>query len=354
MTVTSPHMKRLYSKLKTVGYNPQYIQSLLPNWWNDEIIETPAGLQQVSMILGQTFSVRAETLWSEDADPVFNLPQGFRFKHRDNVKTGDLSIACAVAYSLARIVLKVYPPKSRPEFYLDASALRKQLLIGKKWLAFEDLLTHCLNIGIPVIHLQHLPSKAKKMAGLAFEQNGCPVIVLTQKKPHGFMLFDLAHELGHISLGHVTTEHSIIDKKIDAEADDEAERAANRFALELLTGDPECKIVPVGRNLNANELVNAARLFGEKNQVDPLHIILNYGYSTKHWGAAQLAINEITRDTPSDQAVLQSLLQQTLNLEELSEDDYALLQTHFKENTDKSIISHLLLGQGKLQRRNLQ
>jgi hypothetical protein len=50
MTVTNPQMKRLYSKLKTVGYNPKYINSLLPDWWDDEIAETPAGLQQASLI----------------------------------------------------------------------------------------------------------------------------------------------------------------------------------------------------------------------------------------------------------------------------------------------------------------
>jgi len=41
MTVATPHMKRLYSKLQTVGYNPKYIKSLLPDWWDDEIAEPP-------------------------------------------------------------------------------------------------------------------------------------------------------------------------------------------------------------------------------------------------------------------------------------------------------------------------
>jgi len=174
-----------------------------------------------------------------------------------------------IARTLAYIVLKAFPAKPRPGFYPDASELRKQLLIGKKWITFEDLLTHVSMLGIPVIHLQHLPSKAKKMDGLAFEQNGRPVIVLTQNHPHGYALFDLMHELGHITLGHVTAEHAIVDQKIDAEADDEDERTANRFALELLTGDPECKIVSTGRNLNANELAGAALHYGEKNQIDP-------------------------------------------------------------------------------------
>lgn len=334
MTVANPHMKRLYGKLKTVGYNPKYIESLLPDWWDDEIAETPAGLQQASLILGQTFGIRAESLWAENAEPALNLPQGIRFKHRENIVADDLSIACAVARTLAYIVLKAFPAKPRPDFYSDASELRKQLLIGKKWINFEDLLTHVSVLGIPVIHLQHLPKKAKKMEGLAFEQSGRPVIVLTQNHPHGYALFDLAHELGHITLGHVTAEHSIVDQKIDAEADDEDERAANRFALELLTGDPECKIVPTGRNLNANELASAALHYGEKNQIDPLHIVLNYGYSKKHWGVANAAINQIAKNAPTDQEILRHALLQSLELDDLDEDDYALLQTHLKGKAD--------------------
>ncbi|MGZ8915190.1 MAG: ImmA/IrrE family metallo-endopeptidase [Methylobacter sp.] len=334
MTAVNPQMKRLYSKLQTVGYNPKYIKSLLPDWWDNEIAETPAGLQQVSLILGQTFGIRAETLWTENAEPDLNLPKGIRFKRRENIVDDDLNVACAVARSLARIVLKVFPTKPRPDFYPDAGVLRKQLLVGKKWITFHDVLIYCLNLGIAVIHLHHLPIKAKKMEGLAFEQSGRPVIVLTQNHPHGYALFDLVHELGHITLGHVTAEHSIVDQKIDAEADDEDERAANRFALELLTGDPECKIVPTGRNLNGDELATAAIHYGEKNQIDPLHIILNYAYSKNHWGAANAAINQIAKNTATDQEILRTALLQSLELDNLSEDEYILLQTHLKEKVD--------------------
>ncbi|HBA67168.1 MAG TPA: hypothetical protein DCZ48_13510 [Methylococcaceae bacterium] len=329
MTAANTPMKRLYSKLQTVGYNPKYIRSLLPEWWDEEIADTPAGLQQASLILGQRFGVRAESLWTESTTPVLRLPLGIHFKHRDNVDAGDLRIACALAQSLARIVLKAFPETPLPHFYLDAGELRKQLLEGKKWISFQDLLAYCLSLGIPVIYLQHLPNRAKKMEGLAFEQNGRPVIVLTRKNAHGYMLFDLAHELGHISLGHVSAEHSVIDQKIDVEAGEDDERAANRFALELLTGNPECKIVPVGgRWLKGCQLAHAAMICAERNQVDPLHIVLNYGHTTKQWGPANMAIKEIAGNDPSDQETLRETLLQSLDFDVLSEDDYMLLQTH--------------------------
>lgn len=334
MTVVSSQMKTLYSKLGEVGYNPKFIKSLLPDWWDDEIAETSAGFQQASLILGQRFGVRAESLWAENLKPELKLPQGIRFKHRNNVETSDLSIACAVAYTLAGVVLKAFPSRTEQRFYPDATELRKQLLVEKNKVTFEDVMTCCLNLGIPVIHLKHLPTKAKKMEGLAFEYSGRPVIVLTQNRSYGYMLFDLAHELGHITLGHVSAGNSVIDQKIDVDDDDEDERAANRFALELLTGDPECTIVPTGKNLNADELASAALRFGEKHKIDPLHIALNYGHYRKHWPVANAAIKIIAGDAPSDQKLLCETLLQYLDLSELSEDDYVLLKTHLKENMD--------------------
>lgn len=328
MTVANSHMKHLYSKLKTVGFNKKYIDSLLPDWWDDAIADTPAGLQQASMILGQRFGVRAETLWEETAEPSLRLPQGIRFKHRDNIETDDLTIACALAQSLARIVLKTFPVKQLPDFYPDAGELRKQLLTDKPWISFKDLLQYCMELGIPVIHLSHLPRNTKKMEGLAFQHNGRPVIVLTGKRTHGYLLFDLAHELGHITLGHVTADRAVIDQEIDSQADDNEESAANRFALELITGDPGCRIVPNGKNLNGNQLASAASIFAEKHRIDPVHIALNYAHTQKCWPVANLAIKLITRDTPSDQQIMCDTLLKILNLDEMSEDDYALLKTH--------------------------
>lgn len=138
--------------------------------------------------------------------------------------------------------------------------------------------------------------------------------MLTGKRTHGYLLFDLAHELGHITLKHVTAERSVIDQVIDSEAnDDNEESAANRFALELLTGDPGCKIVPNGHGLNANGLANAAIISAQRHQIDPTHIILNYAHTQdkqlnqKRWPVANLAIKLICKDTPTDQELCDTL-----------------------------------------------
>lgn len=326
MTATHKPMQRLYQKLQTVGYAKKYIHTLLPEWWDDAIAETPAGFQQASLVLSRLFSVQPETLWTDTAPPALVVPDGRKFKQRADTETHELDIACALARSSARLTLKAFKPQFKPGFYPDAAELRRTLLPGKLWIGFRDLLSHCLQTGIPVIFLKHFPRKVKKMAGVSFEHEGRPVIVLTQIKPYGYLLFDLAHELGHITLGHTKGGNWVIDAEIDADADDEEEQAANRFALELLTGTPDCKIVPVGRHLYPQQLKNAAIRYGESRQIDPLHIALNYGHTSEQWGTATQTVKLIAQNQPTDQQVLMQSLLENMDLNAMPEDDLAALQ----------------------------
>lgn len=327
--MTTKHTAKIdiNKKLKAVGYNPKFIESLLPDWWDDSITETPAGLQEASLIVGRLFSIKPETLWTHDAEPALLKPDGAKFKQRANSKRHDLDIACALALSAARLVLRSFRCDYHSGPMLDSAELRKSLLEqGKPWVSFDDLLDHCLKVGIPVILLQNFPAKVKKMEGVAFECGGRPCIVLTKKKSHGYLLFDLAHELGHITLGHTQGGQWVIDDEIDADADDEREKAANRFAMELITGNPDLKIVP-GKHLYPNQLARAAKDHGEAHNIDPLHIVLNYAYNNKnHWSTAEAAIKLIAASKDSDQVILKEKLFDALDPDYLTEDDSRALR----------------------------
>ncbi|QSA98718.1 ImmA/IrrE family metallo-endopeptidase [Methylococcus sp. EFPC2] len=326
MTSTHKPMQRLYQKLANVGYSKPYIHSLLPEWWDDAIADTPAGFQQASLLLSRLFSIQPESLWTEAALPALAVPDGCKFKQRANTQSHELDIACALARSAARLTLKAFKPEFMPGVYPDAAVLRRQLLEGKPWIAFQDLLAYCLHSGIPVIFLDHFPVKAKKMAGVSFEQDGRPVIVLTQRKPHGFLLFDLAHELGHIALGHTQGGAWVIDTEIDADAEDEHEQTANRYARELLTGSSDCNIVPAGR-LYPQQLKTIANRIGAEKKIDPLHVALNYGHNVKtHFAVAVSAVKLIAENRPTDQETLIQLLLDFLDLDAMPEDDFAALK----------------------------
>lgn len=328
MAATVNPIDNVYKKLRASGYTKKYVHSLLPEWWEDEVASTPSGLQQANLLIGKLLGVRPESLWAEKTDIVLSTPAGRKFKRRVNTKAESLDLACAVAFAAARLALRGYSREYRPELFEDASQLRAKIVASSPWVGLSSLLDYCNSVGLPVIHLAHFPAGAKKMAGLAFEIEGRPVVVITQPKRHGYYLFDLAHELGHITLRHVADNECIVDQKIDQESDDEDEQSANRFALELLTGDPDCTIRPVGRNLTGQQLATAADRFGNKHHVDPQHVVLNYGYATQHWGPANIALNELAGNSASDQDLTRRNLFENLDVERMGEDDLAALRTY--------------------------
>lgn len=325
MAATDKTMNTLYKKLQSAGYNPKFIRSLLPEWWDDEIASTPSGFQEASLRLGAIFGVQPNSLRDASVPPLLRVPDGRRFKRQANHDEQQLDVACALSMSACNIVLNILPPPNAPIVVHDAKAIREILLADHPFIDFPVLLNYVWKLGIPVVYIENWPSKTKKMAGLAFDRDNRPVIVLTSGRQHGFLVFDLAHELAHIALGHVTNSRCVVDQDIDAYADDPDERAANRFALEVLTGDPDCSIVPRGRSLSGAELAAQAARYGEKHRIDPLHVALNYGYTQQRWDIANIAVKSLADNAPPDQALLRQKLFAELKDHDIDEDDFLIL-----------------------------
>lgn len=334
MAASQNTMQSLYGKLRCVGYSRKYISSLLPDWWDDEIAATPAGYQEASLRLGSLFGVQPSSLRDPDAPPSLRVPDGRRFKRQIGHAEQQLDVACALALSTAAMTLRWLPQCAQRASLPDAKAIRDLLLADHAYIDFPVLLDYVWQQGIPVIFLGYLPTNAKKMAGLAFEYQGTPVIVLTSGRLHGHLVFDLAHELAHIALGHVSQGKCVVDQDIDDNANDPDEQAANRFAIELLTGDPDCRIVPRGRHLNGQELASSALRYGEKNRIDPLHVALNYGHTQQQWPIANAAVKILSSDTPSDQVILRQRLITELRDNEIDEDELATLSRLIGESAE--------------------
>jgi hypothetical protein len=329
MAIAKNSMQPLFSKLQTSGFDRRFVKTLLPEWWDDSLADSPAGYQQAALILARIFALRPDSLWSGNAEPVFAIPENRKFKHRVNTEPAELDVACALAFSAARIVNSGMNALPFISDIPSAAQLREQLLQENKWIGLEELVNYCYSIGIPVIYLDKFPAGAKKMHGIAFDCNGRATIVLTRKNKFGHLLFDLAHELGHIALKHLSSGGFIVDSVIRAgeeEVDDDDERAANRFALELLTGDPEKRIAPAKYNLRTGDLANAAIKYGREHKIDPTHVAMNYGYTTKHWPVASGAVAMICEGQPTDCELLRSALFKYIDPDEMKEDDISTLE----------------------------
>lgn len=313
-------MKPVYKKLSKIGLKERVVKTYLPDWWEDSIATTEVGFQESLWLIANTFHIDFKTLnlsISDNSNPQYRLPH-HQFKHSVNLDKDRLKPAVAIAMLAAKITLNAFEKPLNDLLSLSAENIREKLLSdGNQWIDFKVLAQYCWSIGIPVIFIKKIPSP--KMDGLALLQNDRPVIVLTKNDDYGVLVFHLAHELGHIILGHVKENGMMIDKKIVKDEEDDLEVQANAFALELLTGKADKKYTAgkVSQKVLAELALNKAK----EESIDPLHIILNYGYSNNKFGFAK--------------QVLQLLVKKL----EIIQTDQEVAQQFFIDNVDLNIIN---------------
>ena len=126
------------------------------------------------------------------------------------------------------------------------------------------------------------------------EQNAILIGKDSMYPPH--VAFYLAHELAHISLGHLSQEPVIVDfdsAELASRDDDPEEFAADRFALELLTGTSDPMVLPKSKRYSARELARVALEASSQVGIEPGTLALCFAYSTGDWATANAAMKRI-------------------------------------------------------------
>lgn len=239
------------------------------------------------------------SLLVDDETPRFLWKDEARFKHLasedDLEQAGIASFGRAVATALAPTI----PP---PEFRLaglSAEELRVGLLAqGRRYVALDNLVAVSWAAGTAVVHLRVFPWVRKRMAAMTVrlgEQNF--VLVAKDAVYPAWIAFYLAHELAHVALGHVAADEAVVDLDDNepAAGDDKEEQAADEWALELLTGLPDIRVVSETGAASASELARVARSSGPRLGIEPGTLALCFAYSTGEWGLANAALRQIYR-----------------------------------------------------------
>lgn len=321
-------MTPLYAKLKQQGFTRKFVKGVLPDWWDDSMANTASGYQEAGMLLAKLFNIRPSSLLLENLAPEFRFGAR-RFKRSQCSDVVDLDQACSLAMTAAKLAVQAMRNDySKPD---PASELRRSILSNpeQRWIDFSTLLQYCWQIGVPVLHLSHLPAGARKMDGLALSVGGRPAIVLTSKRPHGYMLFHLAHELGHIAEGHVDEDGAwAIDTEIDAADEEEDEVAANRYGFTVLTGEPVFKGLAESASIpkNGTQLALASMAMASSRRIDPMHIALATAHRCKDFKLGGAALLALAKNRPDDISVCSTMLERQLDWEILSDDEAAVLR----------------------------
>lgn len=302
---------RLVERLIAAGYPEEFVRASLPDWWTPEVGATTSGKTLVSLLLARRLGLDPETLLDD------NVPVGFlhtgptKFKH---LRLGPgLQREALTAYSqgVARIVMAARrDEESGLRHVPPALELRQQVLgTGRDHVGFGDVLAVCWALNIPVLHLRMFPAATKGVTAMAVRVgSGHVILVARDTGAEAQYMFHVAHELGHISLGHLRDTVAIIDAESQDPDDpdmssaqlptaslvDEEEEAADAYAQELLTGSKSFNVDRLTLATShgsgtAAELADRAIVSGRELGVDPGHIVMCFGNTTKEWALAQSA-----------------------------------------------------------------
>jgi Zn-dependent peptidase ImmA (M78 family) len=287
---------RLKQRLRKIGLSDPAIEAAWPEWWSDAADASVSAQAELRFSLARKLGLDPHSLLEDNAEPRFIWRDEARFKHLSG--EGQLERAAITSFGMAlgRYLIDATSASPSPASW-DSMSLRNAILREQPYVRLLDILSVCWSLGIPVIHLRIFPCARKRMSAMAVRVGGRTAIMLGKDSmypPH--IAFYLAHELAHIALGHLAREPVVVDfdsPDLATSSDDPEEIGADRFALELLTGVPQPKVLPQSQGYSARELARVAMEAAPQLSIEPGTLALCFGYSTGDWATANAAIQRI-------------------------------------------------------------
>ncbi len=318
-------MNCLYRRLTKVGLKQAFVRKvLLPDWWDDEIATTQAGYMEGLIYLSRHAGLDIQSLADDFAPIELSLAEACKYKKSKNTDNGELNVAQALATRLVQLATMATTQTICPIPSLGSQIRDEILANGYRYVTLSNLVDYCWSVGIPVLYLGQLPKGIKRPDGLAARVGGRPAIVICKNtKYESWMLFVLAHELGHIALGHVADDGFLLDESIHQGDDpDNEETAANTFASDLIAG----------RNVRENgeqwpatvKLVEIAQQVGERLRINPGYLLLRFGYLHDNYQLANAAV-KILEPEANAPGVINEKMFAELDWSELSHDSNQFL-----------------------------
>jgi hypothetical protein len=214
-------------------------------------------------------------------------------------------------------------PKGPETGSIAAERLREALLARRPFADLAGLVATCWALGIPVIHLRIFPLEAKRMHAMVVRADRRFAILLGHDARFPAQLaFTLAHELGHIMLGHLDNAPALIDVEDPATAvdRDDEENGADEYSLTVLTGVPDPTIQTNVDSFNAPSLADAVRTAAPRYRIDPGTLALCLAYRRRAWPVAMAALGMLYPDVPKLWRELNGIATQQIEWGALTDD----------------------------------
>lgn len=325
-------MSTLYARLESVGIPRGFARRVLPEWWDDEISESPSGLQQAQLFLARAFNLDIKTLGAAGS-VQFRAAQR-KYKLSKGVTEQSVLVSAQYATAMAKLALAGIDSPQVP-IPPDAFAMRAACLSHGSSVNLASLLKYCASIRLPVMHIEDLPGP--KMYGLVVRDANRYAIVISRKGCASEILFWIAHEIGHIASGHLQADGFVADEKIMAGGRDVDEDQADAFAIRLLNGRDNAHYEHTRYALSAEKLAEAVTRKSAEIGVDAGHIALNYSHGMNRHALGKATLKLLPFQSGAERLINDSLFN-TFGNDRLSEDQLELLARACKCSVPESLL----------------
>ena len=266
-----------------------------------------------------------------DDQPHFVWRDDAKFKNLGDLNDLEASVLASFCVGVGRHVVAAVPsdaPNTGATSLPDAANLRKILLQDSAVVDLGTLLILCWGLRLPVIQLQLFPLRNKGLHAVTTRSGGRYAIMIGRVTSYKAQAcFWIAHELGHIALGHLGESCALLEIEDPIERiDDVEEQAANKYAVELLTGTPDPQIEVTTRVYSASQLASAVQPAALAHVIDPSVLALCTARLDGRWEQAFGAL-KILGDQTDVPARLNWVALAQLHLSSLSQDNRDFLRT---------------------------
>ncbi len=316
---------QLRARLRNLGLTSAAINAAWPRWWSAEANASRSAQAELAFTVARRLGLDARSLLEQADTPRFLWRTEARFKRLAGENETEREGITSFGWSVASLLLEAAPVPAANLAGATASALRQQLLAERPFIGLPDLLTVAWSFGIPVVHLRVFPWPRKRMAAMAVRLGDRSAVLLAKDSSFPApTAFYLGHELGHIALDQIARGAALVDLE-DAHrsigADDTEEALADRFALELLTGDPRPVVQALGGvRASGAELARAVTRSAPDLRIEPGVLAQVYGYSTGEWQTVGVALRRIYRRATDVWSYVNGVARRQLRLDQLSQD----------------------------------
>jgi hypothetical protein len=287
--VLSPSDLRV--ELRRAGIANAAVDAVWPQWWSSEAEASLSATAELTFTVARRLGLAPQALLGGEAR--FMWRDETKYKNLKAQATEEEAALSSFGSAVARVLVQGVAP-SRARRY-SALELRGSILETSATVSAENLLISAWALGVPVVQLQLFPLQRKRMHAMSVGSRRRASILLARDESYlAPMAFTLAHELGHVMLGHLDGGALVdFEAPLRGPSGDDEESQADAYALELLTGQPRPEVGSDQENFSATQLAQVVQARGPELGIDPGVLAMCAGHSTQKWDRAYGALKII-------------------------------------------------------------